>query len=260
LRGAMFNGGLVCQDCHGNLKQVGDDFTLGFSKAKPFPAGMTAGKRIPWADEPGCQSCHTGDVLNNLTASGNVIKSKDGLRLLRAYRTNDPNASPIVATNRRFAENSMIGGQEALFRVSTNSETGLYCEACHGSTHAEWPNKPGTGGFIPNDSIPAIQLQGHEGVIIECTRCHTGTMANSLAGPHGLHPVGVKSWVVGHDDLAAADLNACRACHGKNGEGTVLSKVRAKRTFAFTLDAGAVTKILASGTLLGCGACHPNPL
>jgi hypothetical protein len=29
LRGAMFNG-LVCQDCHGSMRQVGNDFSINF--------------------------------------------------------------------------------------------------------------------------------------------------------------------------------------------------------------------------------------
>lgn len=256
LRGAMFNGGLICQDCHGNLAQVGDDFSLGFSAAKPFPAGMTAGKRIPWANEPGCQSCHTGDVLTNLTADPNVIKAKDGIRLLRAYRSNDTTAKPIVATNRRFAENATATGQQMLYRVSKDSHAGLYCEACHGSTHAEWPSKPESGTSIANDNMTAIQLQGHTGVVTECTTCHTGTMANSLSGPHGLHPVGVQSWIGGHENVAERNLNACRACHGKTGQGTVLAKVRANRTFS--VEGRTVT--LAKGALLGCNVCHENKL
>ena len=35
LRGAMGAGGVVCQDCHGDMKQVGNDFT----------ASLPAGKR-----------------------------------------------------------------------------------------------------------------------------------------------------------------------------------------------------------------------
>jgi hypothetical protein len=38
LRGAMAIGGVVCQDCHGDLLQVGNDFTLRrqFDKADDF--------------------------------------------------------------------------------------------------------------------------------------------------------------------------------------------------------------------------------
>ena len=104
LRGAMFNGGLVCNDCHGTMTQVGNDFSVNFSSATPFPAGADMTKRIPWANEPKCQSCHTGDAMSNLTSGPNVIKSADGIRLLRAWRSNDANATPITATNTRFAE------------------------------------------------------------------------------------------------------------------------------------------------------------
>lgn len=255
LRGAMFNGGLVCQDCHGGMKQVGDDFSLGFSDSSPFPSGMTAGKRIPWGNEPGCQSCHTGDAMDNLTSDPNVIKSSDGVRLLRAYRSNDPTATPIVATNRRFAENQTSDGRQILFRASREAHVKLSCETCHGSTHAEWPVVGAAGTDVANDNIAAIQLQGYPGVIMECTVCHTGTMADSLDGPHGMHPV-AQSWVKGHRRLADRNENACRACHGPKGKGTVLSKVRTNRTFS----ANGRTRNLQAGTLLDCGVCHWNPL
>ena len=35
MRGAMANSGLVCQDCHGNMAQVGNDFTRDVSPANP---------------------------------------------------------------------------------------------------------------------------------------------------------------------------------------------------------------------------------
>ncbi len=35
LRGAMASGGMLCQDCHGDMQQVGDDFTRTVSSAIP---------------------------------------------------------------------------------------------------------------------------------------------------------------------------------------------------------------------------------
>ncbi|RTZ59505.1 MAG: hypothetical protein DSZ33_04285, partial [Gammaproteobacteria bacterium] len=59
LRGAMASGGVVCQDCHGDMKQVGHDFSI----AKPNGNFILDGSlRVPWASEPACQSCHTGDA------------------------------------------------------------------------------------------------------------------------------------------------------------------------------------------------------
>ena len=257
LRGAMFNGGLVCQDCHGGMRQVGNDFSINFSSTTPFPAGADLSRRVPWAHEPGCQSCHTGDVLNNLTSDPNVIRGTDGIRLLRAYRSNDPNAGPIVSANRRFAENE-IDGKQVLYRLSKDNHAGVYCEACHGSTHAEWPVKPDEGSYVANDNMTALRLQGYAGVIMECTVCHVGgSLPVSLNGPHGLHPVGDPRWVEGHEDfLEGQSLNTCRTCHGANGEGTVLAKVRADRT----LQAEERTVTLLKGSLVGCGICHGNPM
>jgi hypothetical protein len=252
LRGAMFNAGMVCNDCHGGMQQVGNDFSLNFSASTPFPAGADLTKRIPWANEPKCQSCHTGDAVSNLGLTDpNVIKSPDGIRLLQAYRINDStNAVPILATNKRFAEET-ANGNTVLYRLS-KGHSGVTCEACHGSTHAEWPVKPESGTDIANDNMAAIQLQGHTGKIIECTACHTsGDLPVSLGGPHGMHPVGDSQFISGHESLFDSNRAQCQACHGQTGQGTVLSKVAVNRTVgrrSFTKD-----------ELIACNRCHSNP-
>ncbi len=273
LRGAMYNGGMVCQDCHGNLQQVGNDFSGGMSVASPFPQGADLSKRVPWAHEPGCQSCHTGDTLANLTADPAVIASTDGVRLLQAYRVGDADAKPIVASNRRFAENA-VDGKQVLYRLSLG-HGGVFCEGCHGNTHSEWPN----ANPAANDNVAANQLQGHTGTIMECATCHTGSfsLGQSLKGPHGMHPVGnavggqtgySANWVKDHHDAAehdAAGLRVCATCHGKSGEGTVLAKVAVDRP-NLECEKGSLcpnleTRItLKKGTLVGCGLCHSNPL
>lgn len=253
LRGAMFTGGLICQDCHGGMQQVGDDFSAGFSAQTPYPAGADLTKRVPWANMPACQSCHTGDAVDNLGMNdSNVIRASDNIRLLRAYRNNDTaRAKPIVATNRRFAENE-VNGKEVLYRYS-KGHSGIYCEACHGSTHAEWPVQPESGSSVANDNMAAIQLQGHTGKIIECNTCHTGSLPNTLGGPHGLHPVGNTSFANGgHENLAERSRDECRACHGNNGEGTVLSRAAQNRS----LRGVNLTK----GQMVSCNLCHRNQL
>lgn len=261
LRGAMFNGGMVCQDCHGGMKQVGNDFTQNLALNNPFPAGADLSKRIPWADEPRCQSCHTGDAVDNLTNDPNAIPSSDGIRLIRAYRTSDPDSKPILASNQRFAENQ-VDGKTILYRLSKGHQ-GVFCEACHGGTHAEWPN----ANPAANDNVAATQLQGHTGTIIECSTCHTGTLQATLEGPHGMHPVGgsnSQNWVNNHEDFiernggeSSSSLQTnCGACHGVAGTGTVLAKVAVTRTVRAD-DAGDVT--LNKGDLVSCNRCHENP-
>lgn len=189
LRGAMYNAGIPCQDCHRNMAQVGDDFSRTVSPESPGsfelaadfydPASSTP--RVPWANEPGCGSCHTGDAVSNLAADTDKLAAPDGIRLLQAYRVEqsagglvaEAKATPIVPTNKRFAEPAVEAGNPGaenpqLYRISTG-HGGIFCEACHGSTHAEWPN----ANPLANDNVTAESLQGHSGTLAECTVCHS---------------------------------------------------------------------------------------
>jgi PKD repeat protein len=279
LRGAMANGGMVCQDCHGDMAQVGDDFSRNVSAANPgaFELGgdfytNAAQPRVPWANEPSCGSCHTGDAMSNLTGMAGVTinpvdsdGNRDNIRLFRAYVNGDAKATPIVPSNKRFAENIIQAsnpaisdpgdpriGNPMLYRVS-KGHGGLFCETCHGSTHGIWPNK----NDLANDNVAANQLQGHKGVISECSTCHTSSPGNNLNGPHGMHPVGNTSFSNGgHENLAKSNRNACRACHGQNGEGTVLSRASANRSLS---NEGRTVNI-AKGTMVNCSHCHRNQL
>ena len=89
-------------------------------------------------------------------------------------------------------------GIQVLYRLS-KGHSGIFCEACHGSTHAEWPVLPESGTFVANDNMAAIQLQGHTGKIMECTACHAaGSLPVALGGPHGMHPVGDSRFISSH--------------------------------------------------------------
>jgi hypothetical protein len=297
LRGAMYTGGMLCQDCHGNMTQVGNDF----SKNKPGGAFVVLSDfyingttpRVPWANEPGCGSCHIGDAKDNgrsgLNTTGSFtvnVRDKygntDNLRLLQAFTsvsycnpattdpTTCPKVTPIVPSNKRFAEDTIVdgdlpteapGGNPKLYRVSVG-HSGVYCEACHGSTHAEWPNANPNA----NDNKTAIQLQGHSGTIVECATCHTNELDNSatLDGPHGLHPVGANTpfanrsihgsntiWGSGgYND--ATYQSKCQSCHGgtsrSTSTGTVLSRAFAQRTLR--------GQTVALGTPIACTRCH----
>jgi hypothetical protein len=269
LRGAMGGAGVVCQDCHGNMAQVGNDFSKNVSPSNPGAFILAADfytnpntPRVPWANEPGCGSCHTGDATSNLVNATGVLKNPkdsygnvDNIRLAQAFRVGDAKATPIVPSNKRFAEDTVTTTSgtrnPALYRFSTGHGD-LFCEACHGSTHAEWPNK----NPLANDNVTAKQLQGHVGTIVECNTCHTGTLEPGLNGPHGMHPVD-GNWVNKHEDFAEHDLSSCKTCHGADLKGTVLSRALAKRTFTNVEDVGTVT--FNRNQPVGCGHCHSNP-
>jgi hypothetical protein len=219
-RDPMFKAKIVCQDCHGGLAQV---------------AGVNL-TRQPWIDLPKCQSCHTGDAVSHLGAS---------IILDVAY--DDPaTAAPRLAPGSRFAENP-----NTLFKNSLGHQ-GIACESCHGSPHAIWETNKS------NDNLAAKTIQGHAGMITECVACHgAGFSPSGLEGPHGLHVVNSQSFVNGgHEDLFESNRASCQACHGLNGEGTVLSKTPVKRTF--NIEDGR-KKTIRADARIHCSMCHENP-
>ncbi len=230
LRGAMGGAGLTCQSCHGDMLAVGGKYPL--ASGGSLDGSNDGSIRRPWTDLSRCQACHTGDAL----------------RLELAYDPADPAASPRLASNRRFAENT-----DTLYRNS-RGHGGVACEGCHGSTHAIWPN----ANPLANDNVTATGLQGHSGTIIECATCHGNTsLGLTLDGPHGMHPVNDPVWNKDHEDMAEKNKDRCRTCHGVNGEGTVLARVADDRTLQ-TEDDGPIH--LARGTKVSCDLCHDNPL
>ena len=273
LRGTMAGAGIVCQDCHGDMAQVGDDF----SRAKPGGAFIVRSDyytnastpRVPWANEPGCGSCHTGDAVSNLAKKTGAVAAPDAIRLLQAYLTTDSHAKPILPTNLRFAEPRVTAGaakgNPQLYRMSVDKHGGVFCEGCHGSTHAEWPTTNPAG----NDNVAAVQLQGHTGKVMECSTCHTGILAANLNGPHGLHPVGndgnSAAWVSRHGDhVESKGTASCATCHGTKGEGTPLARTAIARP-GLKCEKGALcvgretTITLPANYDVGCNSCHANP-
>ena len=244
-RGAMKTGGMDCIDCHNGMLAVGGVNNL---QAGGSIDGTNDGSpRRPWTDLPRCQACHTGDAVDHLSGAGLVVDSS-GIRLAQAYRTGDASASPLLATNKRFAEEN-----NKLYRQS-KGHGGIMCEGCHGSTHAVWPNADAAA----NDNVAAVTLQGYSGKISECTVCHAqGSLSLTTNGPHGLHNVNDSRWVSErHGSLYQGDKNGCKACHGTDLLGTVLAKVPTARVFTVE-DGGRVT--FAKDDLVACNLCHSRP-
>lgn len=219
-RGAMRDGGMQCNECHGGMLAVGNP------------------ERRPWLDLPACQSCHTGDALDHLSGA-DLLLADDGIRLRQAYRVGDAAATPIQASNQRFAENA-----GTLFRNS-KGHGGVACEGCHGSTHAIWP-------AAGNDNVAAEQLQGHSGTLSDCSVCHT-SLPLTLNGPHGMHNVGDARWSDedGHGEAYERNPNTCKACHGTDLRGSPLGEMSRTRTI------GRVT--LQAGEQVRCDRCHGLP-
>jgi hypothetical protein len=224
VRGAHHNGAnpdgtltLQCQNCHGTM------------------GSLVAPGRQGWLDEPKCQSCHTGTAMSN----------NGQLRFTSAF---DSTGAVRQAVNLTFATQTNAPAPGfALFRASYG-HGGLTCEACHNSTHAELPS------LQPNDEVQSIALQGHAGMLLDCSTCHTnpvsGTNGLYLGGPHGMHAAS-SSWSGGTH--ANESHSSCRDCHGADYRGTVFSQVLANRNF------GPGAGHYWAGYTTGCYNCHAGP-
>ena len=225
LRGAMGKAvspdgqlAMQCQDCHGNMSDVGD------------PA------RVGWLEQPSCQECHTGTATNNSGA-------------IRFTSVFDAAGNPHVAADPIFATNADTPAPGFdLYRFS-EGHGGLQCSACHGSPHAIYP------ALYDGDNVQNIQIQWHEGTLIECASCHVQMPETEDRGPHGMHTIG-QEWVGRHEDAAEhGGLGNCRSCHGADLRGTVLSYSQADRT----LNTNFGQKQFWRGFQIGCYACHNGP-
>ncbi len=205
---------LQCQSCHGSMNHVG------------------AAGRTGWLDEPNCQSCHTGTALSNNGA----------IRFLSSLNSDGTLRQAVDAT---FATNpDTPASGKSLYRFS-RGHGGVACAACHGSTHAEYPS------IHPNDNLASLGAQGHLGTISTCTACHPSMPSTVNGGPHGLHPVG-QSWVSQHGDVAERSSADCRACHGTDYRGTVLSRAMGDRQFSTEWG----TRHFWRGQQISCYECH----
>jgi hypothetical protein len=167
---------VLCAKCHGSnaLGMTGNPNLPNFSKAMH---SKHSGK-VPNTTD-GCYQCHPGpitkclrDVMSqkyNLTCiecHGNMSKVAENLNPW----LNEPRCDNCH-TNPNFAQNN------ALYRHSTG-HGGVYCEACHDSTHAIALSREA------NDAIKFIGWQGFNGTLRKCTVCHA--TQPTQPGPHKL--------------------------------------------------------------------------
>ena len=166
LRGAM--GGAIapdgsmdmqCQSCHGNMSAVGSATGVGLVRWNPTARAAT----------PAPPRSNNGQI-----------------RYTSCFRHQRHGRACRGEPDLRHHSRTRPAPGISLYRFSAG-HGGLQCSACHGSTHAEFP------ATHRNDNVRNETIQGHAGVMVECTACHTSMSVSSTTasgGPHGMHPVG----------------------------------------------------------------------
>jgi len=112
--------------------------------------------RSPWLNEPDCLNCHKDFMPPHKEASG---------------------------------FNQWTEGFEDLYRMRTD-EAGIFCQACHGNTHALYP--AGNPYGKDRDNIQPMQYQKNPypiGANRNCKVCHTIHMEDEMHHPNSLRMV-----------------------------------------------------------------------
>ncbi|WP_345985361.1 hypothetical protein WCX49_12230 [Sulfurimonas sp. HSL-1656] len=193
-------------------------------------SAVGAHTRSGWLEEPNCQACH-----------------QEGMRFETAV-TDMGTGTLREALDTRFATNpDTPAAGVSLYRYSTGHGS-MQCSACHGSTHAIYPSSH------DEDNIQSMTVQGHRGTVAECTACHDTVPYTHDAGPHGMHTV-YPSEVYPHSTVANHDRASCKACHGDDYRGSILSGTSSERSYT---TAWGTTNFKA-GHMVSCYDCHDGP-
>lgn len=136
----------------------------------------------------GCYSCHPGPTTQCLrdVMSQNVQSTLDPTRKMNCIDCHGPLSQVALNPNPWLNEPRCDGchlptatqqftQDQALYRFS-RGHSGVYCEACHDSTHAIATSREA------NDAIKFNQLQGQPATLRVCTVCHLTQPAGP--GPH----------------------------------------------------------------------------
>jgi hypothetical protein len=129
----------------------------------------------------GCYNCHPGPTTRCLR---DVMSVEEGMTCITCHGPmNKVSKNPDPWLNEPRCDTCHDQPlNNPLYRLSTG-HAGLYCEACHDSTHAIAPSR------VARDGIKFMALQGSRGSLEKCTVCHTvmptALGAQSMLDLHG---------------------------------------------------------------------------
>jgi hypothetical protein len=151
--------GINCTNCHGTIgdhaagllnaqtETRSSNRLLKNLKTKYASTPSDVNPRIPWIQEPDCEGCHVN------------------------FEKPEENATSFNKWNKDFSE---------LYRVRTDN-AGIRCEACHNSTHAEYPAKNEFGkNWDSSQPMQYGKMPLPIGSEFSCEICHKEKMKDSI--------------------------------------------------------------------------------
>lgn len=165
---------VLCAECHAS-NALGAPGASGLPSLSNAMHDKHAGRVSDTLD--GCYSCHPGPTTKCLR---DVMSSKHAMDCISCHggmHKVAQNPNPWLNEPRCDTCHSdpKYKQDQALYRQS-KGHGGLFCEACHDSTHAIAPSTQS------RDAIKFMNLQGAPGPISKCTVCHL--TAPTSGGPH----------------------------------------------------------------------------
>jgi hypothetical protein len=158
---------ILCAECHSSnaLGANGQPNVASLSNAI-HGAHSKVSQITP--DINGCYNCHPGPQTQCLRDVMSVRRNFTCEKCHGELSKVAQNQNPWLNEPRCDAQGCHAGKvqqNQALYRQS-QGHGGLYCEACHDSTHAIARSRE------PNDAIKFIELQGKAGTLNQCEVCH----------------------------------------------------------------------------------------
>jgi len=171
---------VLCATCHGSnaLGAPGDPTLPNLSNAMH---ARHSGK-VPNTLN-GCYNCHPGPKTHCLRDVMSVEEDMTCISCHGPMQKVALNENPWLNEPRCDSCHD-VTQDNALYRFS-KEHGGLYCEACHDSTHAIAPSSN------PRDAIKFKALQGSNGPLTECTVCHT-VMNDAMKNSQKMHEFNFK--------------------------------------------------------------------
>jgi hypothetical protein len=173
---------VLCAECHAS-NALGAPGLPGVPSLSNSMHGQH--KNLPdiTPDTQGCYNCHPGPVTQCLR---DVMSQKFSMTCVSCHgnmQNVSTNPNPWLNEPRcDTCHGSNAYQNQALYRHSTG-HGGLYCEACHDSTHATAPSRE------PNDAIKFVEMQGHPGTLGDCTVCHATTPTGQFTHGTAVQPL-----------------------------------------------------------------------